>query len=247
MHDFEAIDRPAVPDRPAVEPHAAITGQDHIARLAVSSWSATHRLRGRDGSPRRRRQRSGVDGVGPDQMVQLVTPERVPRPEQVLRAAIALVGQLVERHAQFDDHSLAGVGRPAQIGDSLGGGVDRAGIDTDAPAASPLRRRLGSRKYHDVAAQFARAATGVSSRIRGSGHRRCRRAVTLCDLIVAELTIGDREQRILARLAVGPTTPDIRWTRMLASAVHARDHSLTITTGCDRRCRSADRARLRRS
>ncbi len=239
VHDFEAIDRPTVPDRPAVEPHAAITGQDHIARLAVSSWSATHRLRGRDGSPRRRRRRSGVDGVGPDHMVQLVTPERVPRPEQVLRAAIALVGQFVELHAQFDDHRLTAVCRPAQIGDGLGGGVDRAGIDTDAPATSPLRRRLGSRKYHDVAGQFARAATGVSSWMRDSGHRRCRRVVTLCDLIVTRLTIGDREQRILARLALGPTTPDIGWTRMLASAVHARDHSLTITTGCAQAVRAS--------
>ena len=113
----DAGDRIEVPDRAAVEPHRLAGRQHDVAGFRVADRLGAERDGGVERRPPRRVVDAQVDGVAPDEVVELVEPERVAGAEQMLRALVDLAWRIVERRSQLDDQRL-GVGRgAAQVAD----------------------------------------------------------------------------------------------------------------------------------
>ena len=117
VQHWDAGDRIEVPDRPAVEPHRLAGRQHDVAGLGVADGLGAERSRGVERRPPRRIVDTQVDGIAPNEMVELVEPERVAGTEQMLRALLDLARRIVEWRSQLDDQRL-GAGRgAAQLAD----------------------------------------------------------------------------------------------------------------------------------
>ena len=106
-------------DRPAVEPHRLAVGNTTSPSIASRTGLRPERGRRVEHRPPRCVGYAQIDGVAPDELMELVAPERVAGAEHMLRALIDLARWIVERRPQLDHERLGDGRRGPQFADDL--------------------------------------------------------------------------------------------------------------------------------
>ena len=215
---------------PASSQAASPVGKHEVACNRIAERLGAERERGFERRPARLAGDAHVDRVRPDEVMQLVQPERVTGAEQMVRAPLDFLGRVVERHPQLD-HERPGVGRGGtQRADGLRRRLQHGGVDHE-PVATLPPERLGVACDHHVPAQHGRPATAVPSR---GPLRRARRPLVGrsrgCDAGASagswtSVNVGCPCSAQHARTSAGRAWAPPQYTHEITPA--------TLTTGCD--------------